>query len=271
MTADPDSTHEAPSLVDFRNVTVLRSGNKALDSITLSIPLGQHVAILGPNGCGKSSLIKTITRECHPLETSHDSRLTVLGKRQWNIFELRPQLGIVSPDWTKVCDRDISAREAILTGFFGSAELWPNLQATSDMEDKTEQVLERLEIAHLSKRRVSQMSSGEARRVLIARGLVHDPRALILDEPATSLDLRARRELREILRKIARSGTSVILVTHDPADIFPEISRIILLKDGTVLEDGRKEDILSSAHLSRLFGMPVELVERNGYYHLLDG
>ena len=110
-----------------------------------------------------------------------------------------------------------------------------------------------------------------ARRVLIARGLVHDPRALILDEPATSLDLRARRELREILRKIARSGTSVILVTHDPADIFPEINRVILLKDGTVLEDGRKEDILASAHLSRLFGMPVELVERNGYYHLLDG
>ena len=271
MTADPDLSHEAPSLVDFRNVTVLRNGNKALDSITLSIALGQHVAILGPNGSGKSSLIKTITRECHPLETSLDSRLTVLGKRQWNIFELRPQLGIVSPDWTKVCDRDISSREAILTGFFGSAELWPNLRATSDMEDKTEQVLERLEIAHLSKRRVSQMSSGEARRVLIARGLVHDPRALILDEPATSLDLRARRELREILRKIARAGTSVILVTHDPADIFPEISRVILLKDGTVLRDGRKEDILASAHLSRLFGMPVELVERNGYYHLLDG
>ena len=271
MTGDPYSTDEVPSLVDFRNVTVLRNGNKALDSITLFIPLGQHVAILGPNGSGKSSLIKTITRECHPLETSDDFRLTVLGQRRWNIFELRPRLGIVSPDWTKVCDRDVSAREAILTGFFGSAELWPNLRATSDMEDKTERALERLEITHLAERRVSEMSSGEARRVLIARGLVHDPRALILDEPATSLDLRARRELREILRKIARSGTSVILVTHDPADIFPEISRVILLKDGTVFLDGRKEDALASAHLSSLFGMPVELVERNGYYHLLDG
>ena len=271
MTVDPDSTHQAPSLVDSRNVTVLRNGNKALDSISLSITLGQHVAILGPNGSGKSSLIKTITRECHPLETSDDSRLTVLGKRQWNIFDLRPQLGIVSPDWTKVCDRDVSAREAILTGFFGSAEMWPNLQATAEMESKTEQVLGRLEIAHLSKRLVSEMSSGEARRVLIARGLVHDPRALILDEPATSLDLRARRELRGILRKIARSGTGVILVTHDPADIFPEINRVALLKDGRVLEDGRKEDILAATHLSRLFGIPVELVERNGYYHLLDG
>ena len=271
MTVDPDSTHEASSLVDFRNVTVLRNGNKALDSITLSITLGQHVAILGPNGSGKSSLIKTITRECHPLDTSDDSRLTVLGQRQWNIFDLRPRLGIVSPDWTKVCDRDISAREAILTGFFGSAEMWPNLQATAEMESRAEQVLGRMEIAHLARRRVSEMSSGEARRVLIARGLVHGPRTLILDEPATSLDLRARRGLRETLRKIARSGTGVVLVTHDPADIFPEINRVVLLKGGRVLEDGRKEDILASAHLSRLFGMPVELVERNGYYHLLDG
>ena len=125
MTADSIPPDDPLSLFDFRNVTVLRNGNNALDSITLSIPLGQHVAVLGPNGSGKSSLIKTIARECHPLETSDDSRLTVLGKRRWNIFALRPQLGIVSPDWTKVCDRDISAREAILTGFFGSAELWP--------------------------------------------------------------------------------------------------------------------------------------------------
>ena len=160
MTADSIPPDDPLSLFDFRNVTVLRNGNKALDSITLSIPLGQHVAVLGPNGSGKSSLIKTIARECHPLETSDDSRLTVLGKRRWNIFALRPQLGIVSPDWTKVCDRDISAREAILTGFFGSAELWPNLRATPDMERKTERALERLEIAHLAERRVSEMSSG---------------------------------------------------------------------------------------------------------------
>lgn len=258
-------------LVDFCNVTVLRNGNKALDSITLSISLGQHVAILGPNGSGKSSLIKTIARECHPLETSHNSRLTVLGRRQWNIFELRSQLGIVSPDWHKICARNISAREAILTGFFGSAEMWPHLRVSSEMQKKTDRVLERLDIAHLSIRRVSQMSSGEARRVLIARALVHNPQTLILDEPSTSLDLGAKHELRQTLRKISRSGTGVILVTHDPADIFPEINRVVLLKDGMVLRDGRKEDIIASTHLSELFGVPVELVRKNGYYHLFSG
>ena len=125
-----------------------------------------------------------------------------------------------------------------------------------------------LEIPHLAERRMSQLSTGEARRVLIGRALVHDPKALVLDEPSSSLDLHATYQLRRLFRKIASSGTGIIMVTHHLHDIIPEIGRVILLKRGRVFADGSKEKLLSSATLSRLFGTSFEVKHRDGYYHL---
>ena len=257
---------DSPSLIEFRNVSVMRGRTLALDRISLSISLGEHVAIVGPNGCGKSTLIKTITRECHPLQTSPDSSLKILGKDRWNIFHLRPQLGIVSPDWVELCTRPISGREVVLSGFFSSTEIWPHNHVTAAMRLKTDEILERLEINHLAAHDMSEMSSGESRRIVIARALVHDPRALILDEPTASLDLRAVHELRLMLRKIAQGGVSVILVTHDLPDIIPEIKRVVLLKDGKVFRDGPKKEILSDGPLSTLFDLPLEVIQRDGYF-----
>jgi iron complex transport system ATP-binding protein len=111
-----------------------------------------------------------------------------------------------------------------------------------------------------------ELSTGEARRVLIGRALVHDPYALVLDEPANSLDLRALHSFRESIRKIAGSGKSVILVTHNLQDIIPEINRIILIKEGKILRDGKKADILTDSNLSELFSLPVKVLEKGGYY-----
>lgn len=269
MSEAASPTNLNPFLIDFRNVTVIRGRQKALDSITLSIPLGQHVAIIGPNGSGKSTLIKTITRECHPLVTDPDSSVKILGSESWNIFKLRPQLGIVSPDWVELCTREISGKEAVLSGFFSSTEIWPHQHVTAAMEKKADEVIELLEITHLARHEMSEMSTGEARRVVIGRALVHDPKALILDEPTASLDLRATDELRSILRKITQAGTSIVLVTHHLPDIIPEISRIVLMKHGRVFEDGSKEEVLAAGHLSRLFEMPLEVVQKNGYYALV--
>ena len=109
------------------------------------------------------------------------------------------------------------------------------------MERKTREVMELLEIWHLAARNTNEMSSGEARRILIARALVHDPRALVLDEPTTSLDLRATWELREVLRKLAGNGISILMVTHHLPDIIPEMRRVVLMREGRVVLDGPKE------------------------------
>ena len=257
------------SLIDFRNVSVMRGRRTVLQSLTLSIDLGEHVAIVGPNGSGKSSLIKTIMRELHPLQTVDDWSLKILGKECWNIFHLRPQLGIVSPDWVKMCTRPVAVREAVLSGFFSSAEIWPHNEVAVAMHKQADEVMAKLEISHLADQDMSEISSGESRRVIIARALIHNPRALILDEPTASLDLRAVDELRATMRKVARSGVSIVLVTHHLPDIIPEIERIVLMKDGCVFRDGFKNEILSSEDLSSLFDMPLQVVEKNGYFHVL--
>ena len=255
-------------LIEFKDVTVFRGEKTALDRITLSIQTGEHVAILGPNGCGKSTLIKTITRECYPRYSGNGAGLRIFGQEIWNVFDLRALLGIVSNDLMQSCARDISGREAILSGFFSSIGIWPNHHVTPAMEAKTDAILSLLEITHLADRDVNEMSSGEARRILIGRALAHDPKALVLDEPTASLDLHAMHELRAILRKLARAGTSIIVVTHHLPDIIPEISRVILIKKGRVLRDGAKQDVLTSGLLSELFETPVELVERDGLYQI---
>jgi len=260
--------HSVP-LIEFQNVTVQRGERVVLDGVTLSIAQGEHAAILGPNGSGKSTLIKLIARELYPRFKAEPWSLRILGRDRWRLFDLRHQLGVVSNDWMQMCTRDYSGREIVLSGFFGSVGIWPNHAVTPEMDRKTRAVLDLLEISHLAERHTNEMSSGEARRILIARALVHDPQALVLDEPATSLDLRAAWELHEILRKLARGGITIIMVTHHLPDIIPEIERVVLIRGGRVYCDGPKDRVLEARPLAELFGVPVEVIERGGYYHVL--
>jgi len=259
------TSHSA--LLDFRNVSVARGLKTVLHGITLRIDPGEHVAILGPNGCGKSTLIKTVTRECYPL-AAPGSSLSILGRERWNVFDLRNLLGIVSNDLMSTCTREITAMDVILSGFFSSIGLQPYHGVTPEMRAKSVEVLETLEVPHLAERSMTEMSSGEARRILIARALVHDPCALLLDEPSNSLDLHASQELRLLTRKLAQRGVGILLVTHHLSDIIPEIDRVIFLRHGRIFADGPKAELFTRDRLSELFGIRVDMAQRDGYYHL---
>lgn len=270
-----NSSSNKPPLIEYKNVTLMRKDRKALDCLTLSIGIGEHVAILGPNGSGKSTLIKTITRELYPLAGVDDSYFCILGRDRWDVFELRASLGIVDAGlidavnyYMEVGIRSVEVKEFVLAGFFSSVGLWPNMQVTNEMKAKLWETLELLEIPHLLNRNLAEISTGEQRRVVIARALVHDPKALLLDEPSSSLDMRAALELRKILRKIAANGVSIIMVTHDLTDVIPEIERTILLKEGRLFRDGPKGTTLTSKTISELFGAKFEVIRRNGYYYL---
>lgn len=254
------------SLIDFKNITVTRNGKKILDSISLEIAVGENVAIIGPNGSGKSSLIKTITKEYRPLVNSPNSFCRVMGKDRWDIFDLQSFLGIVSGDLQQAYARDICGYEAVLSGFFSSIGVYKNHHVTYEMECIVQVVMDFLEISHLRDKTVSHMSTGEARRILIGRALVHDPLALVLDEPTNSLDLHSLHKFREVMRRIAGAGKSIILVTHDLQDIIPEIERVVLFSNGKIFMDGPKEKVLTSSNLSKLFGLSVEVQSVDGYY-----
>ena len=256
-----------PPLLDFHNLRVMRGQKIALDDFSLRIGADEHVAILGPNGCGKSTLIKTITRECYPV-AREDSWMKLLGRDSWDVFELREHMGIVSNDLMLSCTGDASGRDVVLSGFFSSTAIWPNHTVDPEKIKLASAALAELKISHLAERPVCEMSSGEARRVLIARALVHKPGALLFDEPCNSLDLSAQHSLRQIMRALANSGTAIILVTHELADIVPEIGRVVLMDRGRVVANGPKEEILQVERLATLFGVKVDMFQRDGHYHL---
>ena len=263
MTAEPGK----PALLALNRVTVMRGERAALEELTLKIEAGEHVCILGPNGCGKSTLIKTITRDCYPL-ANEGSSMSILGKERWNIFELRSLLGIVSPDLLASCTTDATGRDVVLSSFFSSTRIFPHHAPTSEFLERTEAALTRLGIAHLADRQVAQMSSGEAKRTLIARALVHNPQTLLFDEPSNALDIGAQVQLRETMRQLAQSGLAIVLVTHHVSEIIPEIERVVLLRRGRIVADGPKDQVLSTEQLSELFGVPVRVARDDGYFHL---
>jgi iron complex transport system ATP-binding protein len=281
-----------PPLLNLKHVTVFRgaSGNgvgqnaltpgitselsreiirPALDDISLRIEAGEHVCILGPNGCGKSTLIKTITRECYPV-VREGSSISILGRERWNIFELRSLLGIVSPDLLGACTTEATGRDVVLSGFFSSTRIFPHHHPDPAQLALAGRALERLGVAHLAARPVAHMSSGEAKRTLIARALVHDPRALLFDEPSNALDIAAQLQLRAAMRELAQSGIAILLVTHHVPEIIPEIERVILLRDGRIIADGPKAEVLTSEGISALFGIPLRISQQDGYFHIRE-
>jgi iron complex transport system ATP-binding protein len=255
------------------HVNVARGDNVVLHDINLSVNTGEHIAILGPNGCGKSTLIKTITCECYPI-AQPETTVSIFGRERWDLTELKKRLGVVSPELPGRPTLHTTGRDAVLTGFFSSSTLWPNLTVTPSMQTRADEVLAQVDALALANKPVGEMSAGQQRRIMIGRALVGSSSAaagaaqmLLLDEPSNALDLAAQADLRNLLRKLAQRGTGILLITHHIADILPEIDRILLMREGRIVADGPKADLLTAATLSDLFRTKVNMTERDGFYH----
>ena len=260
-------------VLELRDATVVKNDRRILDGLTLTIEAGEHTAIIGPNGAGKSALVSLLTHDDRPVRHEDGSpSVLVFGESRWNVFDLRSQLGIVSADLHHRFvlgnnEGRVTAEAAVLSGFLATQGILRYGALTQEMRRRAADALTRMGAAHLAKRRLDEMSTGEARRVLLARALVTSPRALILDEPTTGLDLVARHDFTERVRQVARGGTTLILITHHIEEIVPEIQRIVLVGEGRIAASGSKRDILTSARISTLFNALIALEEEDGYFY----
>jgi iron complex transport system ATP-binding protein len=261
-------------VLELRGATVRRGRELPLDDVTLTIRERQHTAIVGPNGSGKSTLIKLLTGEVYPLARADgESSVRVFGRERWNLTELRGMLGIVSSDLAVSFARGssmgrVSALDAVLSGFFASEVVFLHHRVTAAMRERAAAALERLGVGGMAGRRVDEMSTGELKRVLIARALVHEPRALVLDEPTTGLDLVARAGFMRGIREIARNGTTLVLVTHHLEEVIPEVEQVVLLRAGRVAAAGRTAEVLTSERVSAVYGADLCVVRSADSYEL---
>jgi iron complex transport system ATP-binding protein len=269
MTKNGTETPQAPEQSEFlelRQVNVARGDRVVLHDVNLTIRAGEHVAILGPNGCGKSTLILAMSCQIYPI-VQPGMQVRIFGRERWDLTQLRKHFGVVGTDLPGERTAVTCGLDAVIAGFFSASTLWPNLHVTEEMRARAVEALGRMEALHLAAQLVGKMSAGEKRRIVVARALVHRPRQLLLDEPSNALDLAAQRELRETLRGLAREGTGLVLVTHHLGDILPEIERVILMRDGRIVGDGPREELLTEPRLSELFHAPVRIGRDEHWLH----
>ncbi|MAM21640.1 MAG: molybdenum ABC transporter ATP-binding protein [Acidiferrobacteraceae bacterium] len=257
-------------LVEILNATVFRGDTRVFRSFNLSLHQGQNTAILGPNGSGKSTLLKLLTRELYPV-VEPGAKIRILGEERVNVWALRSRLGIVSSDLQQNYAAYIRTIEVVVSGFFASVGIWNHHQLSDDKVERSRAVLSEIGIGDLADRPFGQLSTGQQRRVLLARALVTEPANLVLDEPTSGLDLTATFRYLDTLRHLMSSGRTIVLVTHHIHELPPEIERVVLLKEGEVFADGPKASILNAENLSTLFDAPVGLIQSNGWYQAVPG
>jgi iron complex transport system ATP-binding protein len=255
-------------IIELNNVTVYRGDTKVFDGLSLELVHGRNTVILGPNGAGKTTLLKLLSREIYPVADA-DSYVRIFGEENWNVWELRARLGIVSQDLQREYRGEPSGLHVILSGYYSSIGVWEHQEYERKQLQRAHEIMQTLGIMALKDKHFADMSTGEERRFLLGRALINDPGTLVLDEPTSGLDLKATFQYLDVIRALMRAGKTVVLVTHHIHEIPPEITHVVLIKDGRVVAQGEKANILTSETLSALFDIPVKLVQANGYFQIL--
>lgn len=256
-------------LLQFQNISAYRGLNLALDSISFEVDAGQNTVVLGPNGAGKSTLLKLMARELYPV-VADESDLRIFGEDRWSIWDLRKRLGFVSPDVQFQYNGHVLGLDVILSGFDSTIGHVDRSKLEPDQIQRGHQIADELGITDLIEKPYRKMSSGQQRRFILGRALVHQPELLIFDEPTTGLDLRGVYEFHKRASRLIASGATVLLVTHHLHEISPEIDRVILLKEGRIFREGTKVETLTDANLSELFGFPLSVSCDQGFYHAVS-
>lgn len=251
-------------ILEIENARVWRGDTLALKDFSLKLVHGESVAILGPNGAGKSTFLKLLTGEVRP-EADGASFCRLFNEELWSLFEIRHRIGVVMPEDVSRFESDELAFDAVISSLRGAFGRTHDMRFSKDEKARALRAMEFIGVAHLANRDFSGLSSGERRRILIARALVHEPAVLVLDEPSTALDFAASIQLTAKLRDLIAAERDLLLVTHHPGEIPPEIERVVLLKEGRLFADGPKRKILTSEALTELYQVPLRVRWSDGW------
>ncbi len=255
------------AILEVSGLSIRREGTRILEEVCWRVEPGEHWAILGANGSGKTSLLSALTGYFMPTA----GEIAVLGQRfgQTDWRELRKHIGLVSSSIRQLMADTEPALESVISGKYAMIDYWGRI--TRADRARGLRLLREIECAQLAKRPWGFLSQGERQRVLIGRALMARPRLLILDEPCAGLDPAAREHFLQFLQRLGRRPDSptLVLVTHHVEEIMPVFSHALILKSGRVLAAGKKTSVLTARHLSRAFTAPIQLRKKSRRYTLV--
>ncbi|SDN89812.1 ABC transporter ATP-binding protein [Actinacidiphila guanduensis] len=265
---EPGRSPKTVASLDGVSVRRYTTGQVILDDITWTVRSGEHWALLGANGAGKTTVLRMIGALMHPTTGS----VEVLGHRlgRVDVRELRAHIGLVSS--AQKVPQDAAARTVVLTGHTGTVQpLWRKYD--DEVRQRAEELLAELEIKDLAERPFGVCSGGQRARILVARALMADPSLLLLDEPFNALDLPSREDLIDAMHRLAltRPELATITVTHHLEELSPSIGHVLLLKEGRVLASGAAQEVLTGEQMTRCFGRPIEVSRHEGRWLARSG
>lgn len=254
-------------LLRLHDAKVKMDGRVILDVDDFVINQGERIVVLGPNGSGKSTLVKLLTKEIEPVWRETPPVL-FMGQPDPSEETLIETVGLVSTDVQERMMVHRTVFDIVLGGFFGSVGVPFHIGASDEQVEQARKAIREIGIPSLSERDMLTLSTGQARRALIARALINGPALLIFDEPTSGLDPEGAWNMRQSLSALAKAGHTILVITHNVSDIMPEFDRVVMLQDAHIVADGPKEEVLMTQKLRHLFGVPITLVETDGRYHL---
>ena len=263
-----ESQKKLSSWADLKNINVYIDQKEVLSNINISLYHGENTLILGPNGSGKSTFLKLLNRSIYPI-SSNNSSFKLFNKESINIWDLRKKIGFLFKEMEQRVNIGVNLYDVIISGFSGTFNSRYSKLISERERIKINNLINEWELSNIIDTEFQSLSDGQKRRGLLARALVYEPNILVLDEPFCNLDIKSNFILNKNLNKLINQSVNILYVTHNLESILPKTNRVILIKEGKILNDGSPHKLINTKILSDLFNIPIKVIEQEKYWRMI--
>ena len=263
-----ESNNDLSSWAILKNLYVFIDNKEILSNININLNYGENILLLGPNGSGKSTFLKLLNRSIYPI-TSNDSSFKLFNKENINIWDLRKKIGFLFKEMEQRVTNGVKLYDVISSGFSGIFNSRYSNSLSESEKIKINNLITEWELSNIIHNEFQALSDGQKRRGLLARALVYEPDILVLDEPFSNLDIKSNIILNQNLYKLIKQSVNIIYVTHSIESILSKTNRVLLIKEGKIIDDGSPYDLINTKTLSDLFNISIRVIEQEGYWRML--